>query len=135
MHSNFLALDVGRARIGIAIANSIARIAAPLPAIVNDENHITTIQDLVAENDIATLVVGWPRGLNGQHTEQTEYVDAFVEKLETGIQIPIVKQDEALTSVQAEAELKRRGKDFAKGDIDSLSAVYILEDYLAEGVH
>jgi putative holliday junction resolvase len=135
MLTSYLALDVGRARIGVALANSIARIASPLPAIANDDTMLQQLRAYIAEHDVSQLVVGWPRGLQGQETEQTAYVDAFVQELEQALDMSIAKQDEAATSLKAEAELKARGKHFDKGDIDSLSAVYILEDYLTEGVH
>lgn len=135
MPTNYLALDVGRARIGLALANDVARIAAPLPALLHDDTCFGRLQTLIAENNIGQLVVGWPRDLNGQETEQTHYVEAFVAELKAAVPLPVALQDEALTSVKAEAELKSRNKDFDKADVDSLSAVYILEDYLAEALH
>ena len=135
MLTNYLALDVGRVRIGVAAANNIAQIAAPVATITNDEAVFTTLAALVAEHQASELVVGWPRGLDGQETAQTAYVGDFVADLERELHLPIHLQDEATTSLKAEAELEQRGKPYEKGDIDSLSAVYILEDYLAEGVH
>lgn len=135
MLNNYLSLDVGRARIGVAIANDIARIAAPQPAIPNDAQCIDVIANLVREHSVSRVVVGWPRGLDGQETEQTRYVGEFTKLLEEKLSVPVVMQDEAVTSVKAETELKQRGGAYEKGDIDSLSAVYILEDFLQEGVH
>lgn len=135
MPISYLALDVGRVRIGLAVANDVARIAAPLPALSNDESFGGALQQLIQEHEVAALVVGWPRSLNGAETEQTAFVDAFVQELQQMTGLPVRLQDEAATSLKAEAELKQRGKPFEKGDIDSLSAVYILEDFLAEGVH
>lgn len=135
MLNSYIALDVGQARIGVAVANDVARIAMPLPAIANDEGCLQAIAALLAEHTVRTLVVGLPRGLNGQETEQTAYVRQLIATLEKTISIPVVTQDEAVTSVKAEAELQQRGQPYDKGDIDSLSAVYILEDYLQEGVH
>lgn len=131
MIKQYLALDVGAARIGVALANDVARIASPLPVLANDESFCSKLRDLTSEHHISQIVVGWPRGLDGQETEQTRYVEKFIFKLDL-CGVPVVRQDEALTSVQAEAELKKSGKNFTKGDIDSLSAVYILEDFLAE---
>jgi putative Holliday junction resolvase len=131
MIKQYLALDVGAARIGVAVANDVARIASPLPVLANDESFCSKLRDLTSEHHISQIVVGWPRGLDGQETEQTRYVENFISKLDL-CGVPVVRQDEALTSVQAEAELKKSGKNFTKGDIDSLSAVYILEDFLAE---
>lgn len=135
MLSNYLALDVGRARVGVALANSIAKIAAPLSALQNDDTFKDKLQAILTEHDVQTLVVGWPRGLDGQETLQTAYVGEFITLLEGWVTIPIVRQDEALTSVKAEAELRSRARAFEKGEIDSLSAVYIMEDYLADEVH
>ena len=131
----YLALDVGRARIGVAIANDVARIASPLPAVSNDSSFKQKLLALVAEHQVNTVVVGWPRGLDGQETEQTQYVNDFVDLLDAWLHIPVHLQDEAATSIKAEAELQKRGQPYEKGDIDSLSAVYILEDYLQEGVN
>ena len=131
MIKQYLALDVGAARIGVALANDVARIASPLPVLANDESFCSKLRDLTSEHHISQIVVGWPRGLDGQETEQTRYVENFISKLDL-CGVPVVRQDEALTSVQAEAELKKSGKNFTKGDIDSLSAVYILDDFLAE---
>lgn len=128
-----LALDVGAQRIGVATANVIARIASPLVTIPNNESIANTIQRLIAENDVEMLVVGLPRGLDGQETAQTRTVRDFVSSLQQTIgDFPMQFQDEALTSRKAEEELEARGKPYQKGDIDALAATYILDDYLQE---
>ncbi|HSX36823.1 MAG TPA: Holliday junction resolvase RuvX [Patescibacteria group bacterium] len=128
-----LALDVGEKRIGVALASTVARIASPLTTLANDESFIGRLLELIAENDIETLVVGLPRGLDGQDTAQTRYVRKFVEDLQAQIGMPLHMQDEAVTSAKAEAELHARGRAYTKENIDSLSATYILEDYLQGG--
>lgn len=128
-----LALDVGAQRIGVATANVIARIASPLVTIPNNESIAKTIQRLIAENDVEMLVIGLPRGLDGQETAQTRTVRDFVSSLQQTIgDFPMQFQDEALTSRKAEEELEARGKPYQKGDIDALAATYILDDYLQE---
>jgi putative holliday junction resolvase len=135
MLTNYLALDVGTVRIGVATANSIARLAAPLPAIENDQTITERLQSLIHDQQASVVVVGWPRNLQGQATDQTQYVEQFVERLRQSCDATVELQDEALTSVRAEEELRSRGKGYEKGDIDSLSAVYILEDYLEDRLH
>lgn len=130
--TTIIALDVGGQRIGVAIANSIARIASPFVTLTNTDQVLSEIQRLVKTENVQTVVVGLPRGLNGQETEQTATTRSFVSSLEEALAFPIVFQDEALTSQKAEKELTERGKPFSKGDIDALAATYILEDYLAE---
>lgn len=127
-----LALDVGTQRIGVASANSIARIASPLVTLINSDDIMTRIVDLIVSESASTLVVGLPRGLNGQETGQTQYVRDFVVQLKKLTDTPIFFQDEALTSQKAEDELLARGKPFEKGDIDALAATYILEDYIQD---
>lgn len=128
--SSILALDVGGKRIGIAIAGMLARLPRPLMTIANDTHTGSRLQQIVKQESAGALVIGLPRGLNGQHTAQTRIVEQFAEELRGHLDLPIFWQDEAVTSQQAEAELHRRGKRFVKGDVDALAAVYILEDFL-----
>lgn len=127
--SNYLALDVGSVRIGLAGANSIVCIAHPLSTLANDETFLEKLTAILAEEQVGILVVGLPRNLNGESTPQTDYVEAFVTQLEP-LGLPIYFQDEALTSSKAEAELKSRAKPYKKGDVDALAATYILDDFL-----
>lgn len=129
-HSSILAFDVGERRIGVALANVQARLASPLKTLLRGESTLHDIQMLVDEHAAVALVVGLPRGLDGQHTKQTIAVEEFKASLETVLSVPVYWQDEAVTSRQAEAELKSRGRPFEKGDIDALSATYILEDFI-----
>lgn len=125
-----LALDVGAARIGVARAHPLAGIASPLTYIANSDEFGSELNKIIDAEQATALVVGLPRGLSGQETEQTRFVREFVQQLKTMVNIPMYWQDEALSSKQAEAELEAKGKPFAKGDVDALAACYILQDYL-----
>lgn len=128
--NTILALDVGERRIGVAVASMAARLASPLTTLAGGESSISEIKSLIRQHNTAVLVVGLPRGLDGQHTRQTMAVEEFKSALEHQVDIPVYWQDEALTSKQAEAELDGRGKPYKKEDIDALSANYILEDFM-----
>jgi putative Holliday junction resolvase len=125
-----LALDVGSKRIGVAIADRELRFAKPLTTLANDNDFWRQLEDIILAQNVAQLVVGLPRGLEGQETAQTRAVLQFIEQLQQHVQIPLATQDEALTSVKAEEELVARGKPFGKGEVDALAATYILEDYV-----
>jgi putative Holliday junction resolvase len=125
-----LALDVGEQRIGVAEANSIARIAHPLTTLTHGDTILTDIAQLIKKQDATMLVVGLPRGMQSQDTQQTQYVRDFITSLQVTVSTPVFWQDEALTSHKAEEELKARKKPFAKGDVDALAATYILDDFL-----
>jgi putative Holliday junction resolvase len=129
-----LALDVGAQRIGVARANTIARIASPLVTLTNDSTTFDEITALITSEDVGALVVGLPRGLEGQETAQTQTIRDFVTELKAKTDLPVYFQDEALTSRKAEDELESRGKPFSKGDIDALAATFILEDFLQDNM-
>ncbi len=127
---SFLALDVGERRIGVALADSVAKIASPLQTLSNDKEVLDTIVNLVDEHAAQVVVVGLPRGLEGQETSQTKSVRQFAEKLEKKLKKPIQFQDEALSSIRAEEKLKSHKDSYVKEDIDMYAAAYILQEYL-----
>lgn len=128
--SNLLAFDVGDRRIGVAAASLIARLARPLTTLNNDDSVWEEIANIIKTESAGTLVVGLPRSLKSEDTDQTRVVRRFASELKQKTGLDVVLQDEALTSHRAETELRARGKQYAKGDIDALAATYILEDYL-----
>lgn len=129
--SNILALDVGDKRVGVAIASKEARLPRPLTTLQRGDNFFEELRQLVRTEEAGRIVVGLPRGLDGQTTAQTTTTERFVADLKQEVDLPVSLQDEALTSRQAEAELEGRGAAASKADIDALAATYILEDYLA----
>jgi putative holliday junction resolvase len=91
------------------------------------------IQTLAGEDDgLETVVIGLPRRLSGEPTDLTEVVLAVTERLRASLSIPIVLQDERLSSHEAESLLSRREKDWRKRKamLDAAAAAVILQDYL-----
>jgi putative Holliday junction resolvase len=125
-----LGLDVGERRIGVALGDTIGRLASPLTTLEVDGTELVTLQRLMLEHDVTGFVVGLPRNMSGEVTQQTDLVKQFVTRRLAGFELPVHFQDESLTSVKAEQELKNRNKPFNKGDIDALAATYILDDYM-----
>lgn len=130
--SSVLALDVGARRVGVAVATVQARLPRPLITLIQDETFFDTLESIIEVEGVQAVVVGFPRGMQGQHTAQTDAIEGFVEQLKQHVPLPIHMQDEAMTSKHAEAELKARGKTYDRGDIDALAATYILDDFLQE---
>lgn len=129
---NILSLDVGERRIGAAMGNTLAGLGRALSTLENNDSIWRQLQELVKAEDISLIVVGLPRGLDGQETLQTKYVRDFAKSLKKHIDLPIEFQDEALTSHKAEDELINRKQSGSKSDVDALAAVYILEDYFSD---
>ncbi len=128
-NKTFLALDIGEKRIGVAVGDSGVRIAIPFETIDVDGHELERIAKLVLDEQPDAVVVGYPRNQSGEPTAQTAYVEQFAKQL-VDIAPKLVFQDESLTSVLAEQQLKAQGKPYAKGDIDALAAALILQDYL-----
>lgn len=129
---SIIALDIGEQRTGVALANSIARIASPLITLRTPTSLVDEVAEIIKQHDASELVVGLPRNLHGKDTAQTQYVRQITAKIEAATGLTAQYIDEALTSVKAEKELKERKKPYAKEDIDMLAATYILEDYLQQ---
>lgn len=130
MSRQYLGLDIGTKRVGVAVADDIVKIAVPLETLAMDESTFRErVAYLVTQHDIETIVLGYPRNQSGEATKQTAYVEAIANQLKD-LDANIVFQDESLSSVVAEDRLKARTKEYTKADIDAEAAAVILQDYL-----
>lgn len=133
-------LDVGERRIGVAVSDLTGTLARPVTVLRStrlDAAALRRAADEVArlageEDGVSTIVVGLPRRLDGSASEMTTRVEAFARELGTLAQLPIVLQDERLTSREAESRLAGREKDWRvrKEKLDAAAAAIILQDYL-----
>lgn len=128
---SILALDVGEARIGVAVADTAVKIAVPFGTIDVDGTEVQQIARMAVDHEADVIVVGYPRNQSGEPTAQTTYVEQFSSQL-SDLAAEVVFQDESLTSVIAEQRLQSRGGAYTKADIDAEAAVIILQDYLEE---
>ena len=135
-----LGIDYGRRRIGLALSDATGLLARPWKTL-----HATgaparisallaaEITALAAEPDgLVAVAVGYPRRLNGDPTDQTPVVEQIVDCLREAVALPVVLQDERLSSREAESLLARREKDWRKRKVllDAAAAAIILQDYL-----
>ena len=130
-NKNLLALDVGEKRIGVAMADTAVRIAVPYDTLDVDGSEVTAITELIADEAIDIVVVGFPRNQAGLPTAQTAFVQEFMEQF-SHLDVEIAYQDESLTSVMAEEQLQAHNRPYSKGDIDAQAAAIILQDYIEE---
>ena len=151
--TRLIALDVGAARIGVAVSDSMRFLASPYTTLYVDRGNEAKlwaeIQRCIDETEAGGLVIGLPISLDGQIHAQGERVQAFAERLKQHIDIPITFWDERLSTVEAErlivggeAELGKRYKTTGgrkrsqtkrrrkKQEIDALAATVILQEYL-----
>src|SRR5947209_20557882 len=156
--TRLIALDVGDARIGVAVSDSMRFLASPYTTLYVDRGNEAKlwaeIQRCIDETEAGGLVIGLPISLDGQIHAQGAHVQAFAERLKQHIDIPVVFWDERLSTVEAQRLLAERGqqqkgkrqrgggqgqggqkrgssKRRAKGhEIDAMAATVILQEYL-----
>jgi len=135
-----LGIDYGARRIGLALSDATATLASPWRLLQRPPSEAETLRLMLKEIDglaqaddgLEAVVVGWPRRLDGSPTHQTAIVETFARLLETKIAVPVVLQDERLSSHEAEARLAARESDWRKrkAKLDAAAAAIILQDYL-----
>ena len=133
---NCLGIDHGSKRVGLAIGSTEGGVAAPLKVSTNsgDTKLIEDLKAVIVSEDIGQLVIGLPLSKDGGHSDQERVVRRFAEKLEDAFEIPIVLQDERLSSMEIERQMNmmggRKAWKAAGFDRDTAAATLILQTYL-----
>lgn len=129
-----LAIDYGRKRTGIAVTDILQMIAGGLATVPSAE-LVPWIAAYMKKEPVERIVVGQPKQMNNEPSENMKYVEAFVSHLKRTIpDIPVEFYDERFTSVLAHKAMidgglkKKKRQD--KGLVDEISAVIILQSYL-----
>ena len=132
--ARIMAIDYGRKRTGIAVTDSLQMIANGLTTVPSGE-LVKFIQNYMAKEPVELIVVGQPKQMNNEPSENMRYVQAFVTHLKRTLpQIPVEYYDERFTSVMAHQAMLEGGlckkKRQEKALVDEISAVIILQAYL-----
>ena len=129
-----LGIDYGEKRVGLAVSDPLNIIAQPLITLIREDSvgwwH--QLEAVVVEQEIVTIVVGYPLTMKGTKSAQTEEVDRFILDLGERMTIPIDRYDERLTSVAAQRALIQQGIKASRNKeaVDYTAAALILQDYL-----
>jgi putative holliday junction resolvase len=152
--AKILAIDYGRSKIGLALADVEARIAAPFATMsrINRNEDMRRLRELLREEKVIKIVVGLPLRLDGTPGDMAEEVTRFARRLQKQLGVPVELADERLTSWEAERileeELGRRIKhqethwgrrktsraDETKYTVDAVAAMVILREYLSRQI-
>ena len=148
--TRILALDYGRARIGMALADEEARLARPLGTLerVNRNEDMRRLRELTNEHGVREIVVGLPLHMDGTRGEMAEEAARFAERIRKQIGLPVKLLDERLSSWEAERILEeemgkkfvprnsehptRRKKEDSRISVDAVAAMVILREYLEQ---
>lgn len=136
-----LAVDLGTKRIGLALSDASGTLARPFKTLrVTPDGALNLV---VAEVDalsrdgdgLGVVVVGVPGHLDGRPSNETRRARAFIDQLRRRVNIPVVGEDERLTSREAEQRLAVHERDWRKrkAQLDAAAAAVFLQDFLDRG--
>ncbi len=138
-HRAVMGLDLGEKTIGVAISDRMRAIASPLETIRRRKFGLDAARllEIAQERQIAGLILGLPRNMDGSEGPRCQSTRAFARNLERLTDMPISFWDERLSTVAAEKALleadatrKRRAEV-----IDNIAASYILQGVLDRMTH
>lgn len=129
-----IGLDIGDKRIGIAIADPLGITAAGLETIErrNAKIDVEKVKEIAERHGATQIVVGLPLNMDGTSGEQADKVRSFASKLARATGLPIVYEDERLSTVSAIRTLTVQGVDTGKNRdiVDRQAAAIILQKFL-----
>lgn len=134
-----IGIDFGAKRVGLALSDATAMLASPWQTVPGGPPAAVAarlamlIAGLAADSDgLEAIVVGLPRRLDGSDNDQTPVARVLAAELERLTGLPVVLQDERLSSHEADERLARTERDWRKRktQIDAVAAAIILQDYL-----
>jgi putative Holliday junction resolvase len=131
-----IALDLGQKRVGVAASDSILISITKLPPLTrsNWKQLLRDVSELVRGLDARTLVIGLPLSLDGTRGSSALEAEYTAGKFARSLKIPVYLQDERLSSMEAEEQLRDAGKTplEMRDLVDSQAAAIILMDFIAE---
>lgn len=130
-----MAIDYGDAHTGVAVSDPTETLCG-FSTVVNayrPEALVERLQALIAEHEIAELVLGHPINMDGTRGARAEKAEAFAETLRAATGLPVTLWDERRTTIDAHNILARNGKRAKerKKTVDAVAAALLLEGYLA----
>lgn len=129
-----LAIDYGKKRTGLAVTDALRITANPLLTI-DTPALVAWVEQYVRKEQVDTIVVGYPRQMNGQDSETVPAIRTMEQQLRTKLpHVPIVEYDERFTSVLAHQAMiaggMKKSQRQDKAVVDKIAACIILESYL-----
>jgi len=106
-----LGLDLGDARVGVAISDADRRVAVPHGTIRTGQppGELKAVAALVRDLDVTAVVVGHPRSMSGASGPRAQQAEAFADALRAIVDVPVELQDERLSTAEAERSLRDAG--------------------------
>lgn len=126
-----LGLDVGKKRVGVAVADATRTIASPVGVWPPKSGEVARRIAAYAE-PLDKVVVGLPLNVDGSDSDQTRQVRAFVKRLQAALTLPVELTDERYSTITAEDAMLAGGlsREERRAKSDQQAAVVLLTEYL-----
>lgn len=129
-----LCLDIGEKRVGVAVSDPARLVATPLRvldarALASDA---AALREIIQDYDVGEIVVGLPVGLSGEEGGQAAGVRETAGRLAAVTGLPVVFQDERLSSAEARRSMRASGSSDRqmRGSVDMVAAAILLQSHL-----
>ncbi len=134
LNGRIMCLDMGEARIGVAVSDLLGMTAQGAGVIFNTDfdEVLSEIQAKIKEKDVFLLIVGYPLNLDGTEGHKAEAVRLQYEKIKENVPCDAILWDERFSTKQAQRALDEAGYNRKKSlkHIDEMAAQIILQSYL-----
>ena len=132
LRRRILGIDLGRARIGVAVSDELGMLAHPVETIPASADALKRIGEIVREKNAERVVVGLPRHMNGSVGTGAAEALAFADKLRGLVSCEVITWDERLTTTAANRALRASGRKTrdSRAFVDQVAAQMILQGYL-----
>ncbi|WP_434969221.1 Holliday junction resolvase RuvX [Microbacterium sp. bgisy207] len=127
-----LAVDVGRARVGVAQCDPDGMLATPTETIPRTDRTVDRLREVIDHSQPIEVIVGLPINLRGERTASTEDAEDFARQLGACVSVPIRMLDERLSTVSAQSALRASGRSTrsSRTIVDQVAAVVLLQQAL-----
>ena len=137
----FLGIDYGTKRIGVAISDEKKVLAFPKEIVLNDSSSLKKLEEIIKTENISEIIIGESIDFSGKLNVLSARIEVFILELKNKFNLPIYKQKEFLTSVEArkaggnkkflnQSQMHSRLKQIKSGRVDASAAALILQRYL-----
>jgi putative Holliday junction resolvase len=132
LRRRILGIDLGKARIGVAVSDELGMLAHPVETIPATGNAAKRIAEIASEKDVERVVIGLPRHMNGTMGVGATDAMTFAKTLQGQLKCEVVTWDERLTTVAASRAMRESGRKSrdSRGVVDQVAAQMILQSYL-----
>ncbi len=126
-YKNFLGLDWGAAKVGVALAHEEIRTALAYGVLKNDAALVENIRSLIEKEEIGTIVIGIHKSATYHGEHEGEKLGKLLEEQ---LAVKVVYQDEMFTSKMAQSNLIAQGEKHVSQHDDAEAASILLQSWL-----